>query len=75
MTAQIELQGHETCIYRLLGARRSILDANLDISCNDGDFFLVSDKNVLGPFCSEPKRKKRQENFNIDLVSFLLFIK
>ena len=67
MTAQIELQGHETCIYRLFGAGRSLLDANLEISCNDGEFFLVSDKNVLGPFCSEPKRKKRQENYNIDI--------
>ena len=71
MTAQIELQGHETCIYRLFGAGRSLLDANLEISCNDGEFYLVSDKNVLGPFCSEPKRKKRQENYNIDI--FLIF--
>ena len=73
MTDQIELQGHETCIYRLFGARRSLIDANLEISCNDGEFFLVSDKNVLGPFCSEPKRRKRQENYNIDIVLFYLF--
>jgi hypothetical protein len=68
MTEEIILEPEESCIYRVRGDNKhlmEILKLNLELDCNDGEMYLFTDEEQFGPFCND-KRKRRNAYAEID---------
>lgn len=70
MSEEITLEPEETCIYRVRGDNKhmiELINVHLDLDCEDGEAWMFTDDDAFGPFCHD-KRKRRGAYTEIDAM-------